>query len=240
MRLSNSHVATRFLIHILLALPCACLLLSSCATNKEPKAETPITDILICHMNHQQDAVKTQRFVERVGQQSFYIAEPTLAAGLAHINSLPAKEQNTASAYIRSWQALRYFKLELSAGYGLQAFTAWTILETLEKSTWASLREQAVRILARTTGYEPDEPRPNPFREADEAGGPRPGSLKNLNEAVRKKPCGLITPVRQTCCEDEYYDRLGQTYRQIMTEQGKRYQQYLKTLPPQPAPPPCP
>ena len=212
---------SRLLVSVLLLFPNACFLLG-CSTHETARPEMPIAGILSGEMNHQHDPVKTERFVERVGEQSSYIAELTFANGLKHINCLPARDQNTASAYIRAWQALRYFDLELSAGVYLRPYTAFTVLETLEKNTWASVRQQAAGILARITGYQPDEPPPDPFFEAKQAGGPRAGSLKNLNEPVRSHPYGLITPVRQTCTENDYYTRLGKTYRLIL--EGKEKQ----------------
>jgi hypothetical protein len=239
MPLPLSHPSPRFPLRVFTLL-CSAYFLGACASHNEPKAETPVPRILTSEMNRQRDPVKTERFVERVGQQSSYIAEPALAAGLAHINSLPPTEQNTESAYIRSWQALRYFNLVLDAGFHLQPNTPWTVLETLQKSTWASVRQQSVHVLARITGYQPEDPLPDPYLEADQSGGPRPGSLKNLNEPVRNHPFGLITPVRQTCCESDYYSRLAQTYLQIMTEQSKSYDKSLKTQPRQPAATICP
>jgi hypothetical protein len=208
-------------ISLLLLYPTACFLAACSTQHSWPKAEAPVHGILTGEMNHQHDPVKTERFMERVGEQASYIAEPAYADGLAHINRLPAKEQNTASAYIRAWQALRYFNLELDAGLNLRPFTAFTILETLEKNTWTDVRNQSAGILARITGYTPDEPPPNRYSEADQAGGPRPGSLKNLNEPVRTHPFGLIDPVRQTGQENDYYTRLANTYRLILEDKSK-------------------
>ena len=207
-------------ITLFLLCPTACFF-GACSTHSYPKAEAPIRAILTGAMNHQHDPTKTQRFVERVGEQASYIAEPTFADGLAHINRLPAKEQNTESAYIRTWQSLRYFNLELDKGLYIRPFTAFTVLQTLEKNTWSDIRREAAGILARITGYTPDEPAPNRYWEADQAGGPRPGSLKNLNEAVRTHPFGLIETVRQTGRENDYYTRLANTYRLILQNKSK-------------------
>ena len=219
-KLASLPMRPRSLFVLLLFLVTECLV-TGCSSHRIPNAETPVPTILTGNMNHQHDPTKTQRFMERVGEQTSDIAEQTFADGLEHINTLCAKEQNTESAYIRAWQALRYFDLELSAGLYLRAHTVFTVLATLETNSWASVRGQAAGILRRVTGFEPDEPPPNHFREADLAGGPRPGSLKNLNEAVRWHPGGLITPVRQTCLENNYYQKLAKTYRLILVNKAK-------------------
>jgi hypothetical protein len=205
--------------------------LASCAETKQAKNEEPLPKIMAGELNQQEDPVKTERLVERVGAQPYSIAEPAFVASLAFVNTLPPIQQNSASAYIRASQSLHYLNLLLDSGRSLRPTTPWTLLQTLEKNNWASVRQQAVHLLTRITGYVPIDPPPDRFAEANAAGGPRPGSLKNLNEPVRTIPYGLITPVRQTGCEDQYYTELAAEYRQLLVTKSKLQQRYFRRHP---------
>lgn len=175
-------------------------------------------------MGHETDPVQTERFIERVSQQPHQSAEITFSATLHRINRQPLNEQGTDSAYIKAWQALRYIDLELDHHIPVSTHTGTVIIETIQYNRWTSIRQKAAQLMARITGYQLNQDAPDPYQIANAAGGPRPGSLKNLNEAVKTNPSGPVNPVRQTGDEDQYYTQIAQEYQNLLNAQLRQPQ----------------
>lgn len=223
MQLKQGHLTLLPLSILLLLI--ACLQLTSCKTEKEEnKKEASISSILTKQMAHETDPVQTERFIERVSQQPHDTAEQTFTATLEHINRLPLKEQGTESAYIKAWQTLRYIDLELDNNVPVSIHTGAVIIQTIRYNRWTSVRKKAAQLMARITGQELDLDTPDPHKIADAAGGPRPGSLQNLNEAVKSYPEGPVNPVRQTAEEDQYYTQIAIHYQAILNSQLRQQQ----------------